>query len=373
VTRRLLSCAVIVGVIAFQPFVDAGAFQRVVAPPSIMEAPAPEPTMESADTDAPHEAIAAAEAAARAAAPATPTPAPFVPAGGLAPDPTTPPVTAAPATAAPAPPTPQPTAAPVTIEATVSTPEPQEASGNARAVDQAGYVYSYAVDENRYDDIATSIDAYKPFGSPKMRFRPYVAALYNRDTRTNAGTSGQNGGPPVPLVLADNYALGAAGLQYTTPGGLRLFGQVGRSFTVGPVAAQPSGNDARGGAQLYREWGPAYEHGQDYGNFYGSVEYLSRYSDTISYNQLELVRNAGNKRLPVEIFGRVVATLDTKQHYYSNVLELTAGIRVHPFGVHGPIVSVEQTGGDYLRGTLPQNVRRAYLDFRPTISYGFNI
>jgi hypothetical protein len=371
----------VVGVIAFQPFVDAGAFQRVVAPPSIMEAPAPEPTVDSPDTDAPPEAIAAADAAARAAAAsATPTPAPFVPAGGLAADPTPTPVpTAAPAAPEPTPEAvqvpsgPSRAAAPVTVEATVSTPEPQEAAGNARSVDQAGYVYSYAVDENRYDDIATSIDAYKPLGDPKMRIRPYVAALYNRDTRTNAGQPGQDGGPPIPLVLADNYALGAAGLQLTTPGGLRLFGQVGRSFTVGPVAAQPSGNDARGGVQLYREWGPAYVPGHDYGNFYGSVEYLSRYSDTISYDQLEFVRNAGNKTLPVEVFGRIVTTLDTRQHYYSNVLELTAGIRVHPFGVHGPIVSVEQTGGDYLRGTLPQNVHRAYLDFRPTISYGFNI
>ncbi len=370
-TGRLLAACLIVGTLAFQPFVDASAFQRQPAP-DIMAALPPEPTIESPDTDAPPDAVE--NAPATPISTATATSAPFIPAmqeSTAAPSATPSPV--ATALAAQIPVVVPPGAVPITVEASVSTPEPQAITGGRRAADQAGYVYSYAVDENRYNDIANAIDAYKPFGNPNARLRPYVAAIVTRDTRTSGGVAGPDGGPPVPLVLADNYGLGAVGLQYTTPAGLRLFGQVGRSFTFGPVAAQPSGNDARGGVQLYREWGPAYVPHQDYGNFYGSVEYLSRYSDTIAYNQVELVRNAGTKRLPVEVFARAVLTLDTRKFYYSNVLELTAGIRAHPFGTRGPIFSIEQTGGNYLRGTLPAETHRAYLDFRPTISYGFNI
>lgn len=270
----------------------------------------------------------------------------------------------------------QPT--PIVVPKAVVTPpaadvEPVGASApTGRAIDKAGYSYSYAIDDRRFNDATIASDTYKPLGNPNRRFRPYVAAFVARDSRTTPGAS-TDGGPAVPLIYSDNYAVIAAGVQYTTPQGLRVFIQGGGSKTVGPVAAQASGGDLRGGVQLYREWGPTNAHGRTYGNFYGSASYLSRYSDSIFYNQLEIVHNIGSSRAPLEPFVRAVVTADTRTFYYSNVAEVTAGLRYSPFGTRGPAFSLEALTGRYLRGVLPASEARTYTDLRPTVSFGFNL
>ena len=263
-----------------------------------------------------------------------------------------------------APDLPAPTPVPTATTATEPT---------SRVPDRAGYSYNYVLEDTRYDDLIVSIDAYKPLGNPNARIRPFVDAELVRDSRTSPG-NGANGKPPTPLVLSDNYGLVSGGLQYTNGSGLRLFAQGGRSFTVGPVAAQSSGGDMRAGAQLYREWGPTSQRKRDYGNFYGSATYYSRYSDTVAYLQAETARNIGSFKHPIEPFARGDLTLDTRRFYYSNLVEFTVGIRAHPLGMAGPTLSIEAIKGAYLqRSPLPLGVTSTYADFRPTVSIGFSL
>ena len=233
----------------------------------------------------------------------------------------------------------------------------------ARA-DQAGFLYTTAVDVARYGDIVTSLDAMKPIGSPNSRVRPFADVFIFRDTKS-ANTT-------VPRIYNDNYAGAAIVLQYTTPGGFRAFAQVGGTTNLGSVVAVPSGGDFRGGLQYYREWGPA--NLRTYGNFYGSITYFSRYQDTLSYNQMEFGTRIGRGSHHTELYFRPTLTLDTHQYYYSNVAEVTAGIRFYPFGSHGPTLAFEEAAGQYLRGgLLPAGIGSTYLDFRPTLAYGVNI
>ncbi|MGH7756867.1 MAG: hypothetical protein ACREM8_11380, partial [Vulcanimicrobiaceae bacterium] len=146
------------------------------------------------------------------------------------------------------------------------------AATRAAGADQTGYLYSYAVNDTRYADTVGAIDAYKPFGSPAAVVRPYFGFLASLDSRSTGGS--------VPQTYNDNYAVGALGLQYTTPSGLRVFIQGGVSTPLGSVAAVPSGGDLRYGVQLYREWTGGAHAPRYYGNFYGSAAFTSRYSDS---------------------------------------------------------------------------------------------
>lgn len=297
--------------------------------------------------------------------------------------------TAQPAIVAPAPvPAPRESSAPVAVStppatvvpdpgpATVPISEPPAAAAQpepvARPRDAAGYTYTYVVDDQRLKNTVAALETYKPFGNPNSRFRPFVGGSITRDTSTTPGSS-LNGGPPVPLIESDNYAVLGVGVQYTTPTGFRAFVQGGFSTQVGPVAATPSGGDLRGGVQLYREWGKTYDHAMTYGNFYGSGTYLSRYQDTVLYNQLEIAHNLGSSSHPLEPFVRATLAADTRVFYYSNTAQVTLGLRYHPLGRSGPIVSLEGSGVNYLRGTLPASEHRAYTALRPTISYGFSL
>ncbi|HXP92654.1 MAG TPA: hypothetical protein VN905_04230 [Candidatus Binatia bacterium] len=235
----------------------------------------------------------------------------------------------------------------------------------ARA-DEAGYLYSYGLYTNRYDDYIVSVDANKPLGKTAP-IRPFVDLYEYRDSRTEPG-------PNFPLILSDNYLLQAAGVQWTTPGGLRVFVQSGWTETFGPVAALPSGGDVRGGVQYYREWGANFARDRGYGNLYASTTYFSRYSDWIEYSQLELGRNEFSTKNPVQPFVRLVLSLDSHGFYWSNLTEAAAGVRFHPFGQRGPSFSLDGVFGVYLRGIpLPAGTKATYWDFRPTLTYGANI
>ena len=149
--------------------------------------------------------------------------------------------------------------------------------------------------------------------------------------------------------------------------------QQGVTERLGPVAANPSGADLRGGAQLYREWGSNFQADHGYANLYASTTYLSRYSDWIEYSQLEVGHNSQSTKNPVQPFVRFVLNLDSRGFYYSNLAEAVAGVRFHAFGQRGPALSIEGAYGTYLRGIVrPAGTRSTYLDFRPTLSYGAN-
>ncbi|MGH7729226.1 MAG: hypothetical protein ACREM2_10640 [Vulcanimicrobiaceae bacterium] len=237
------------------------------------------------------------------------------------------------------------------------------AAAPARA-NQSGYLYTYALQDQRYDDGIFSFDAYKPLGSSDAALKPFVDLFLNDDSRTVGG--------PIPQIFEDDYGGLEAGLQYTRPSGLRVFLQGGATTRIGAVAAVPSGGDVRGGVQLYREW-TARAHPQVYGNAYLSQTYYSRYADAISYDQLEIGRHQGGVR-GIDLFARGVLNLDTHAYYYANLTELTLGVRFHPFGAHGPSLSFEEAAGSYLRNLpRPHGTGLFYTDFRPTFTYGANI
>lgn len=232
----------------------------------------------------------------------------------------------------------------------------------AADADEAGYLYSYAISDARYDDRLVSLDAYKPFGDARS-IRPYVDILAGQDSRTAGGI--------VPRVYSDNYGLGALGVQYTLPTGFRAFVQAGRSFGLGSVAAVASGSDVRAGIQLYREWNEQRARTPSYGNLYASTTYFSRYADTIAYGQLEVGRHLFSPE--VDLFARGTLTLDTHAFYYSNLAELTLGLRYRPFGARGPAFSIENVAGSYLRNLPRPDSGSLYSDFRPTITFGRNL
>ena len=232
----------------------------------------------------------------------------------------------------------------------------------AAVADQAGYLYSYGISDTRYDDRIVSVDAYKPLGVPG-NVRLYLDVLASQDSRTAGGV--------VPRVFADNYALGAVGVQYTRPWGLRAFVQAGESASLGTIAAVKSGPDLRIGVQLYREWAEPPSRAQGYGNLYASETYFSRYADTITYAQLEVGRHPFEPR--IDLFARGTVTLDTHAFYYSNLVELTLGVRYRPFGARGPAVSLESVAGSYLRNRPRPESSSLYSNFRPTITYGRNL
>lgn len=232
----------------------------------------------------------------------------------------------------------------------------------AARADQAGYLYSYAISDARYDDRLVSLDAYKPLGGPGL-VRIYLDVLASQDSRTAGGV--------VPRVFADNYALGAVGVQLALPTGFRAFVQAGESVGLGTVAAVKSGPDVRAGVQLYREWAEAPSRTQGYGNLYASATYFSRYADTIAYAQIEAGRHPFTQR--VDIFARGTVSLDTHAFYYSNLAELTLGVRYRPFGARGPAISIENVAGSYLRNLPRPDASSLYSDFRPTITYGRNL
>ncbi len=232
----------------------------------------------------------------------------------------------------------------------------------ARA-DEAGYLYSYALSDARYDDTLVSLDATKPVG-PAHPFRAYVDVLAAQDSRTANGT--------LPQVYADNYALGAVGIQYTRPTGFRAFVQAGFSSRLGSIAAVRSGGDVRAGISLYRDWLAQPPAAKEYGNLYASTTYFSRYSDWIAYAQLETGKHVFGRAF--DLFARGTVSLDSQAHYYSNLAELTLGLRYRPFGANGPALSLERVAGSYLRNTArPTGTAAIYDDFRPTITFGRNL
>lgn len=233
----------------------------------------------------------------------------------------------------------------------------------ARA-DQAGYLYSYGIYDQRYNDAVSALDAYKPLGAPGAAVRPYAALYGTRDSRTSSGA--------LPLIYGDNYVLGSVGVQYTRPYGLRLYTQIGLSAPLGTAPATRSGLDVRAGVQDYREWTAARDV-RNYGNFYGSLFYLSRYDDVIAYGQIEQGHRFGSVRNPIEVYGRATLTLDTHNFYYDNVAEFAGGVRLHPFGVRGPSVALEEAIGTYVHGARPLETPATFADFRPTIAFGMSI
>lgn len=243
-------------------------------------------------------------------------------------------------------------------------PAPPPPQADTAAPDRAGYAYSYALHDARYDDTIVSFEAYKPLGSRAAKIRPFVGWSFVRDSRTAGGA--------VPLVLSDNYATAGVGLQYTNGSGLRAFVQAGGSATLGSVAAVPSGGDLRGGVQYYRDFGTPSPSHHGYGNLYASVTDYSRYQDAVAYVQLEQAMVLGSAAHALEPFLREVVLADRRRLYYDNTVEATLGLRWHPAGPHGPTLSLEGALGAYTAGAVrPAGVGPTYRDFRPTVSYGF--
>lgn len=234
----------------------------------------------------------------------------------------------------------------------------------AARADQAGFTYAYALHDARFDDTIYSIDANKPLGDARHTIRPFFEAFYTRDTRTAGGQ--------LPQTFADNYLLGALGLQAQYRSGLRLFAQVGESQQIGqlsPAVQAQSGGDFRGGAQLYRGWGVPLGAPGPFGSFYGSAAYYSRYHDGIAYLQAERGRAFGHGRT-TDVYARLTLVADTRGHYYDNVTELGVGVRLHPFGAYGPAIALEGFSGAYLRSGSPNG--NTYFDLRPTLTLGFS-
>lgn len=230
--------------------------------------------------------------------------------------------------------------------------------------DEAGYLSTSGLYDQRFRDAVSTLDFYKPLGRPGASLRPYAAWYGTRDSPTSGGAD-----DALPVIAGDNYFLGAVGVQYTRPYGLRAYVQLGLSAPLGTVPALRSGLDIRTGVQEYREWTAARDE-RNYGNFYGSFSYFSRYDDLIAYGQLEQGHRFASKKNPIELYERVALTLDARSFYYDNLTELTAGVRFHPFGLRGPSIALEEAVATTLRGPLPSDTPGTSRDFHPVVAFG---
>jgi hypothetical protein len=254
---------------------------------------------------------------------------------------------------------------------------PEEIPGEAAPAppaDPAGVIQAAVLYDSRYDDTFYLIDGYKPFGNPGSTIRPYVGVTIARDARsalanqvTLVPRTTRRITVPVPLLYGDNYGLVALGMQYADANGVRVFLQAGAAGSLG-VAAANNGADVRGGISLERTWGATLVPGCWYGSLTANATYLTRYSDTLAYAGAELARNLGTRRAPVEIFGRFGLSADARSLYTSNLAELTAGIRVHPFGRTGPVIAIEGAVAGHTIG-VPAGVPQTFGAFRPQINF----
>ncbi|HXW52038.1 MAG TPA: hypothetical protein VEJ41_08615 [Candidatus Acidoferrales bacterium] len=239
----------------------------------------------------------------------------------------------------------------------------------ARA-DDAGYLWSYILNDSYSSDTFYSADFTKPFGASSP-IRPFGELLLQRDSRTVGGV--------LPQTLNDNYGLAALGLQYQSAAGLRIFGQVGSSFAFGPATPSTATTkhfDWRGGTEYYRDWSdqPGTGH-RVIGSFYGDVIYYSRYKNAILYFQAERGREFGKVNHPIQAYARLSGSQDTRRYYYNEVVALTGGVRYLPFGRTGPSFALEEAYSNYLApgaALASANVARDYWSFRPTLTFGTN-
>ncbi len=225
-----------------------------------------------------------------------------------------------------------------------------------------GFVYSGAFYDDRYSDTSFNIDAIQPFGPVTARFAPYLEAALNLDSQTFSTA--------IPDILTDNYALGAFGAQYPTPGGLRAFAQVGATARLGAVSLKEPGADFRSGVELSRNWKGGPRGLASYGNYYGSAEYTSRYRDGVLVNQLEEGRTFRYGRQAVDLYARALLSAGSHGYYYTNLAEGGLGLRFHSPNVTRVTLSVEESVGAYLFSeNRPATQSDAYHDFRINLSY----
>jgi hypothetical protein len=234
--------------------------------------------------------------------------------------------------------------------------------------DDAGFLSAYALHDSFSHDTFYAVDITKPFGPPDP-IRPFAELTLQRDSRTTGGI--------LPQTLNDNYGLLAAGVQLLSNNGLRVFAQVGTSFSFGPaIQALPTSShvDARGGADYYRSWNdPPEGKNRYYGTFFGNFLYYSRYQNALLYFEATRGHEFGSRKSPVQTYIRVSGSQDTKRLYYNDVVAFSTGAQILPFGRRGVTIGVEETFNAYT-GAPPipgdTSIARSYWSFRPQITYG---
>lgn len=237
----------------------------------------------------------------------------------------------------------------------------------ARA-DDAGYLWSYVLNDSYSQDTFYSADFTKPFGPP-LAVRPFGELLLQRDSRTVGGV--------LPQTLNDNYGLASVGIQYANDAGLRLFAQVGSSFAFGPQTPSTEGVehfDYRGGVEYYRDWSelPGTGH-RLIGSLYSDFIYYNRYQNALLYFEAERGREFGSLKRPLQVYARVSGSQDTRRYYYNEILALTGGVSFYPISRSGPAVSLQEAYSTYLAPTAElqaAGVTRSYWSFRPTLTFG---
>jgi hypothetical protein len=234
--------------------------------------------------------------------------------------------------------------------------------------DDAGYLWSYILNDSYSQDTFYSADFTKPFGAP-LAVRPFGELLLQRDSRTVGGV--------LPQTLNDNYGLASVGIQYANASGLRMFGQVGSSFAFGPQTPSTATTkhfDYRGGVEYYRDWSdlPGAGH-RVVGSFYGDFIYYNRYQNALLYFEAERGREFGPVKRPIQVFARLSGSQDTRRYYYNELVALTGGVRYLPMGRSGPAIALEEAYSSYLAPAAEletAGVTRSYWSFRPTLTFG---
>jgi tetratricopeptide (TPR) repeat protein len=218
-------------------------------------------------------------------------------------------------------------------------------------------IYAAPMYMERFDNLlATGIARIGVIAVGRPQLELYGSVRFTTDTRSTAGA--------VPEIYADNSIIPAVGARMRA-GPVTLFAEAGAAIpVVDGFADGPVLGDVRAGAFHSSAWGPDGLAGGRVGELYADAVYYSRFDDNIIATAIyrDGLRLPAGRLLAVDIYGRGGLSADTERHFFNNVAELGAGLRLVP-RMAAAWLGVEYTRGFYLDNT-PAGGDRTFGDFR---------
>jgi len=230
-----------------------------------------------------------------------------------------------------------------------------------------GRVYAAPYYDSRFDDAIFSLAAYggRYIGADRL-ISLYGTAAVTRDTRSSGGA--------FPVIYSDNYALLGAGIHVSPTRGLTadiqggltldLVERPGHAKTNGDFRALASfGSGLYPGITTPDGWGWRFS---PLAEFYTSVGYYSRYTNTIGYGMGRVgIRLGEYQQSAIDVYLRGDFVADTDNEFYNNVVELSLGTRLIPDYLWGLSLMVEYHRGAYWRASgSPNPYGHTYDSFR---------
>ncbi len=241
--------------------------------------------------------------------------------------------------------------------------------GQFRRVTTTAWMFPFF--SSRFKDAFQYAQIKTEFRFDRLPVRPYLSLRFVGDARRQSGD-------PLPQFLSESSVIAGVGLRTSTRHGLTFWAEAGEAFNYlsdRPPDVPRVGPDYRGGANLFRAWGPTLGSPRPGAFIEANVDgvYLSRFNDNvIGYLQLKpgyRLRPRGD--LNAQVFWNLNLTSDANRSYWANYFETGPGFRMRIPGVSPPMdFSVSVVRGVYLEN-MGNPYRPNYFDIRIGLWYSF--